>query len=305
MRKATLSLLVCAALLPAVPALAEQDPLASRNDPRMRLIPYSPEQVVHLSTAVGATLVVGFGQHETVTSVAVTDSKDLKASPAGNFLFFKSGSPLPLQPVIVLTTRDDGSRRRYVFEVETVPTSDLSAAGKGIYYSVQFVYPGDEAVRRRTVESAKIKQQEADQAAQATQYQLQATHEQMEREARDPFFGSRNWHYVAQGDHTILPIEVWDNGNSTVFRFPGNVRVPSLFVLNPDGKEATANYAVKNDPAGQGSLIQTDRVARGWRLRDGQTVLCIWNQSYDAIGRNTGTDTSSQIVQRVTKEAPR
>ena len=52
------------------------------------------------TTAVGATLVVGFGDKETVTAVAVTNSKDLKAMPKGNFLFFKSQEVLPVQPVI-------------------------------------------------------------------------------------------------------------------------------------------------------------------------------------------------------------
>ena len=111
----------------------------------------------------------------------------------------------------------------------------------------------------------------------------------------DPFFGSRNWHYVAQGDRSILPLEVFDNGFSTVFRFPGNVRIPSVFVINPDGKEATANYAVKGD------LVQVDSVARAWRLRDGQTVLSIWNQAFDAIGQNPETGTTSPNVQRVVR----
>ena len=305
MKKLALPLvLACVAFAPLAPARAEQDPIPSRADPRMRLIPYLPEQVVHLSTAVGATLVVGFGARETVTSVAVTDSKDLKASPAGNFLFFKSAMPLPLQPVIVLTTNDAGLRRRYVFEVETVSTTDLSTAGQGVYYSVQFTYPADVAARQRTIAEAKAKQEAADANARAAQYQLQLAHEEMERHARDPLSLPRNWHYVAQGDQVILPLEVWDDGNTTTFRFPGNVRVPALFFLGPDGKESTANYAVKNDPAGQGSIVQADHVARGWRLRDGQTILCIWNQAYDAVGKNTGTDTTSRNVLRVTKEAP-
>jgi type IV secretion system protein VirB9 len=120
----------------------------------------------------------------------------------------------------------------------------------------------------------------------------------MEAQARDPYSGPRNWRYLAQGDRSLLPLEVFDNGFSTVFRFPGNVRMPSLFVVNPDGKEATANYAVKGD------LMQADAVARQWRLRDGNTVLCIFNEAYDAIGDNPGTGTISPDVDRVTKDAP-
>jgi type IV secretion system protein VirB9 len=289
---------LCIAVPASNPAWAEQDPVRGQQDPRMRYIAYSASQVVHLSTAVGATLVVGFDSHETVSAVAVTDSRDLKALPKGNYLFFKSETPLPLQPVIVLTLLPDGSMRRYVFEVETVAAKDLGADAPGIYYSVQFTYPAEAAARRRATAVAAYQRQQVAAAAQAALDQLQRAHQQMEDLARDPFQGPRNWHYVAQGDRSILPLEVFDNGYSTVFRFPGNVRIPSLFVINPDGKEATADYAVKGD------LVQTDSVARGWRFRDGDTVLCIWNQAYNPIGENPGTDTTSPDVQRVVKPAP-
>lgn len=293
MKKLALPLL-CASLLSS-PTWAEQDPQPGRHDPRMRYITYNEGQVVHLSTAIGATLVVGFDSKETVTAVAVTDSKDLQAMPKGNFLFFKSKGPLPVQPVIVLTT-NGSETRRYVFEVMTVDAKDLSASSPGVYYSVQFTYPDQEAARRRAAFLDRAAKLRAGWQARQAQLQLQLAHTQMEQRARDPFSGIRNWRYIAQGDRSILPLEVFDNGFSTVFRFPGNVRIPSVFVINPDGKEATANYAVKGD------LVQVDSVARGWRLRDGQTVLCIWNQAFDAVGQNPETGTTSPNVQRVVKE---
>jgi type IV secretion system protein VirB9 len=264
----------------------------------MRYLAYNPGQVVHLSTAVGATLVVGFGPKETVTAVAVTDSKNLKAMPKGNFLFLKSQEALPLQPAIVLTSTEGGGMRRYVFEITTVPAESLGVNAPGIYYSVQFTYPADDAARQSAAAAAQAAKDLAEAQARAAQYQLQLAHQQMEQKARDPFAGDRNWHYVAQGNRTLLPLEVFDNGYSTVFRYPGNVRIPSVFVVNPDGKEATPNYAVKGD------LVQVDSVARGWRLRDGQTVLAIWNRAFDPVGKNPETETTSPNVQRVVKDAP-
>jgi type IV secretion system protein VirB9 len=288
MKRLVLALLWVSVL--SSPACAEEDPVPGREDARMRYLPYDPGQVVHLSTAVGATLVVGFGVNESVTAVAVTDSKDLKAMPKGNFLFFKSQTSLPLQPVIVLTSTGGGEMRRYVFEITTVPAANLSVEAPGVYYSVQFTYPADEAAKRRALLAAA--------QARAAQQQLQRAHDEMEERARDPFSGDRNWHYVAQGDRSLLPLEVFDNGYSTVFRFPGNVRIPSIFVVNPDGKEATTNYSVKGD------LVQVDSVARGWRLRDGHTVLAIWNRAFDPVGKNTETETTSPDVQRVLKDRP-
>jgi type IV secretion system protein VirB9 len=293
---------LCAASI-TTPALAVEDPAAGSLDSRMRTIPYNPEQVVHLSTAVGATLSVAFGSDETVTQVAVTDSKDLKAVPARNFLFFKSQSALAPQPVIVLTTNSANAIRRYVFEVTTVDVKKLDSQAQDVYYSVQFTYPTEIAARHRAAALAESKKEAADEAARAAELQLQLAHERMEAESRDPLsiqaVSPKNWRYLAQGNRSILPLEVWDNGFSTVFRFPGNVRVPSIFVINPDGKETTADYSVK------GNLVQVSTVARQWRLRDGQTVLCVFNQAFNPVGNNPGTGTASADVQRITKDAPR
>ena len=296
--KPLLRALLCVAALSS-PAWAKQDPVAGDQDARMRYLAYNPDEVVHLSTAVGATLVVGFGAKETVTAVAVTNSKDLKAMPKGSFLFFKSQEALPLQPVIVLTSDDSGRMRRYVFEITTTPAVSLDADAPGIYYSIQFTYPVDEAEQRRVAAAAKAATDLAAWRAREAQRQLQLAHRTMEERARDPFIGERNWHYIAQGDRSLLPLEVFDNGYSTVFRFPGNVRMPSVFVIDPDGKEATANYTVKGD------LIQIGSVARGWRLRDGNTVLAVWNKAFDAVGKSPGTQTTSPNVLRVVKDAPK
>jgi type IV secretion system protein VirB9 len=217
--KRLVSALLCAAVL-ASPAWAEQDPVPGEQDARMRYLAYDPDQVVHLSTAVGATLVVGFGAKETITAVAVTDSKDLKAMPKGSFLFFKSKEALPLQPVIVLTSTEGGQMRRYVFEITTVPAAGLGVDAPGIYYSVQFTYPAEEAEQRRALAAAQAAKNHAAWRAREAQHQLQRAHQQMEQRARDPFSGDRNWHYIAQGDRSLLPLEVFDNGYSTVFRFP-------------------------------------------------------------------------------------
>ena len=160
--------LLCASAL-ASAAWAEEYPIPGRQDARMRYLAYDPNQVVHLSTAVGATLVVGFGPKETVTAVAVTDSKDLKAMPKGNFLFFKSQEALPLQPVIVLTSTEGGEMRRYVFEITTVPAQSLAANAPGIYYSVQFTYPADEAARQRAQAEAQAAKEQAEAQARAAQ----------------------------------------------------------------------------------------------------------------------------------------
>lgn len=286
----SLGLMLCVSL----PAIAAENPTAGKKDPRMRLIAYDPDQVVRLSTAAGATLVVTFSTQERVTAVAVTDSKDLVANPRDNFLFLKSRNPLPPQPIFVVTAGPEGARR-YVFEVETVAMTGLTVDKSDLYYSVQFTYPKDEeAARTKAAKKRLAEQQERDAEAKLTH-----ARDLMDDAGKNPLTGTANWRYVARGDNSLLPLEVFDNGYSTAFRFPGNTRIPGIFKQNPDGKETTANYSVKGDYVIVGS------VAPGWCLRDGGTVLCIWNRAYDKVGTPPGTGTTSPDVKRITKESPK
>jgi type IV secretion system protein VirB9 len=274
-------------------AAAEQMPVGGFYDTRMRYVAYNPGQVVHLSTIVGATMVISFAASETVTSVAETDTQHLAAVPRGNFLFLKPSAALTLQPIIVLTQRPSGSLRRYVFEFETVTAATTANGADDVYYSVQFTYPGDEAAAvaaRAVAEAAKTAELNQEALTRATQLAAASI---LNNERTNPFVGPRNYKYAAQGDRSLVPIAIWDNGYSTVLQFPGNTRIPSIFVIDPDGKEATAAYSV------DGSTVQVGETTRELRLRDGDTVLNIYNLGYNAVGSNPGTGTTSPDVVRV------
>jgi type IV secretion system protein VirB9 len=92
---------------------------------------------------------------------------------------------------------------------------------------------------------------------------------------------------------------VWDDGQSTMIRLLGNSRIPSVYVVGPDGKEAVANYSVSGD------LITVHQVAPQLRLRDGDAVLCLTNNAFNPVGVNYATGTTSPDVVRVPKNAAR
>ena len=275
----------------SLPAFANQLPKHGAQDTRMRYVSYDSGQVVHLSTEINATLVVGFSDKETVSAVAETDTTHLSAAPKGNYLFFWPTAALPLQPVVVLTTLPDGKMRRYVFEIETVTTPSMGNGVASVYYSVQFTYPFEiaaaDAAKAAAAEEARLKAVQAAQQA-AIQTALQ-------KPVVDGAVDGRNWRYIARGDRSLTPIAVFDNGYSTVFRFPENERIPAIFVVNPDGKEATAPYSVT------GGYAQVGMTAREFRLRDGNTVLEVFNLGYDTMGVNPATGTVSKDVERVVK----
>jgi type IV secretion system protein VirB9 len=270
-------------------AHADQTPISGSDDSRMRYIAYDAGQVVHLSTTIGSTLVVGFSPDETVTAVAETDTIHLAAIPKGNYLFFKPSTALPLQPVIVLTQRADGSLRRYVFEIETVADPTTANGADGVFYSVQFTYPDDVAAAAKAhwAEREHLAKLSAVKAAAAAASAILAT------ENTNPYVGDRNYRYIAQGNASLTPVAVWDNGYSTLIQFPGNERIPAIFVINPDGKEATASYSVN------GGNVEVEQTAREFRLRDGHTVLDVYNLGYSTVGQNPGTGTTSPDVSRI------
>jgi type IV secretion system protein VirB9 len=280
--------IIIAGLMLSVPAFANQLPRHGDLDSRMRYVAYNPGQVVHLSTEIGATLVVGFSDKEAVDAVAETDTTHLSAMPKGNYLFFRPTAALTLQPVVVLTTLPDGQRRRYVFEVETVTPPTMADGASGVYFSVQFTYPLD--IAAADAAKAAVAEKSRQDAAKAAEHARALA--LLKQPENDPASGARNWRYIARGDRTLTPLAVFDNGYSTVFRFPENERIPAIFVINPDGKEATAPYSVT------GGYAQVGMTAREFRLRDGNTVLEVFNLSYDTMGKNPATGTVSPDVQR-------
>ncbi len=274
-------------------ARADQTPVSGNDDSRMRYIAYDAGQVVHLSTTVGSTLVVDFSPTETVTAVAETDSIHLAAIPKGSYLFFKPSSALPLQPVIVLTQRLDGSVRRYVFEIETVSDPTTANGADGVFYSVQFTYPADVAAVKAAGRAEHWRAYKAAALKAAAAASSSAASTILASENTNPAVGTRNYRYVAQGDASLTPISVFDNGYSTLFQFPGNERIPAMFVINPDGKESTAPYSVNGDN------VEVGQTAREFRLRDGNTVLDVYNLGYNSDGQNPGTGTTSPDVNRI------
>lgn len=76
----------------------------------------------------------------------------------------------------------------------------------------------------------------------------------------------------------IAPKAVFDDGNFTYFKFPGNSEVPTIFVIGSDGKEGRTNYNMSGD------YVVVQRLGRKFVLRLGKSVVSVWNESFDTSG---------------------
>ena len=262
------------------PATAEVVPYASAQDGRVRTVAYDPMNVVRIVGSPTNSTQLIFSPQEEVTNVAVGDAEGWLVQPVGHLLFLK---PIALRRATnaqVVTKRADGTIRSYQLRLVPAPRSVGAAL-----FAVAFTYPQD-VVAAAAATRAQAAAVAAEHVAQTTLADAWAS-------------GPRNWRYVAQGSVMIQPTEVSDNGRMTAFRFPGNMRVPTIYATAPDGSEMIVPYTMTGDRA----IVQT--TARIFILRDGAEVVRVLNQGFDPVGRNPGTGTGTAVVSRVVRSSAR
>lgn len=264
------------------PAWALDPPTPGKQDVRMQTAAYSPSQIYPLTLEIGHTMSVTVSDKETITDIWGSDSADLKADPAGRYAFFKAQRTFSPRSVFLKTRCEDGSTRLYTFQAQAVEQGADSDT-----YNLTFRYPSDEAAARRAAWAQAAAEREKALAAQKL----------AQAQAVDP-----NYRYVLQGltaaDWNLLPTrQVYDDGSTTFFVFPGSMRVPVIYTVNPDGQEAVAAYVFNS----QTGIAEIHQLGTQWRLRDGDAELCIFNHAYNPVGLPNTTGTRNSEVQRVLK----
>jgi type IV secretion system protein VirB9 len=267
----------------AGPALALQEPTPGLMDPRMVTAAYDPAQVFAVHVPQGQTLAITLSPNEIATDGFGSDPKMLRADLSGNVVMLWSGdAPVPPRSMFIRTRTVDGTRTRtYALLVDTRPPGQAAL-------SFTFTYPADEA----TAKLARWRQAVADREQKATKAALDAASGAADSNVR----------YVLQGekaeDWDLLPTrEVSDNGTDTHFHFPGAMRVPIIYAVNPDGKEAVVEPTFNS----QTGVATVHQLARMFHLRDGDALLCVFDKAFDPVGVRSGTGTISPDVDRVTR----
>lgn len=280
MRPLIFAVLTCAL---AGPARALQEPNPGVMDPRMVTAAYDPAQVFAVHVPQGQTLAITVSANEIATDGFGSDPKMLRADLSGNVVMLWSGdAPVPPRSMFIRTRTVDGTRTRtYALLVDTRPPGEAAL-------SFTFTYPADEAAAKR----ARWRQAMTEREQTAAKAALDAASGAADSNVR----------YVLQGekpeDWDLLPTrEVSDNGTDTHFHFPGAMRVPIIYAVNPDGKEAILEPTF-NSQTGVATVHQRARV---FHLRDGDALLCVFNRAFDPIGSRSETGTISPDVDRITR----
>ena len=258
------------------PAIASETPVPGPKDARVRNVNYDPDQVVTIVGSFRHAIEIQFGPNETVTQAALGDTISWQIAPVGNIVFLKPREKAGGTNLIVVTNVN-GAPRTYHFNLTL-------GAGEAMY-GIRFHYPREErAMATLQTQLAEV------QAARAVENNITTAaldHAVIE--------GTRNMNYMVQGDSSLQPTEISDNGEFTVLRYPGHADIPSIFAVDVDGTETIVPYDVRED------FVVIHAVYRQLRLRRGNVVLCIYNEAPPRNDRGDRTGTVSNIVERKVK----
>lgn len=261
-------------------AMAETTPEPGAADPRVRVVTYSPKNVVRLNTFFGVSTHIKFSESEQIKDVAVGDDLAWKVIPRGNNLFIKPTAKEGDTNITVIT-----NRRTYHFVVVVLTEKNQKAwANRELIYSLSFRYPDEEDANsnaRARAEAEKARREDV-----------------KNRLARAPSRNGHNMDYWVAGHQEVSPSGAYDDGRFTYLIFNNNSAMPAVYETDETGKESLVNTHVTS-----GNTIVIHRLAEKITLRKGDFVASVWNKSYDRTGgANNLTGTVAPDVERVIKE---
>lgn len=210
-------------------------------DPRLRVIPYDPQQVIPIRAALGYQMTIEFDPAERIENVAVGDSLGWQVIPnkRANLLFLKPMERAPVTNMTVVT-----NLRRYTFQLSVRPGA-VRPNDPDLIYDLRFEYPAPAAPLVLAAEpTPPAPPQDANHA------------------------------YSYEGAQQNLPLRLFDDGQATYFRFPEVANLPAIFAVEADKSESVVNFHQRD------GYIVVERLARGFVLRRGKDETRIFNDGF-------------------------
>lgn len=252
-------------------AHALEIPRGGPLDARVKFIDYRAEEVVQLVGHYGFSTHIQFSPSESVQQIAMGDKEAWEVAPVDNHIFIKPKGDEATTNMTVVT-----SRRVYNFELSAHwSQSGAHPHPNDMFFQINFRYP--EEIAARAAREAE---------AQRLQERLNQTDEP----------AAANWNYWAKGSQEVTPSKAFDNGRFTFLTFANNSEMPAIYMVNPDGTESLVNTHI--DPENPDTIV-VHKVGRQLVMRKGNSVACIFNESYDPEGVTNTTGTTIPGVERV------
>lgn len=254
-------------------AHALETPQGGSYDSRVKFIDYNPADVVKLVGHYGFSTHIQFSPPESVEQIAMGDKDAWKVAPIRNHIFLKPRGNKATTNMSVVT-----NRRVYTFELSAHKSKrGAHPIPDDMFFQVNFRYPQEEAARAAAEAEADTLKTRLNQPTEPV---------------------AKNWDYWAKGSQEVAPSQAYDDKRFTYLTFANNGEMPAIYAVNPDESESLVNTHI--DPENSDTIV-IHKVARQFTLRKGNSVACVFNQSYSAEGITNTTGTTTTGVRRVIK----
>ena len=220
-------------------------------DARLRYVDYNAGEIYRLAGCMGFQTTVTLASNEHVDTVSIGDSSawQVTANKRGDLMFLKPTSPKAFTNLTVIS-----DKRTYNFELRSASDADCN---KGrVAYELRFRYPPEAPV------GAPVSGPKAP----------------VDPNAFLPPAEKRNTAYSYTGTTELVPLRVFDDGQSTYFRWSASISTPAVYALNNDNSESIVNYSARGD------YLVVEQVARAYVLRRGALRAILYNDAYKVEG---------------------
>ncbi len=251
------------------PAAWAQDALDLPVDERIKMLIYDEADVYTITTRYGYQTNIVFSPSEEIQTISVGDRSLWQIIPAGNRLFIRPMAEGVTTNMTVLSTR-----RSYQFDLKSLSPDDTA----GNIYVARFVYP-DEQPMQRPRPPVVMEPPPAEimgpsfppPVVMGPPAPPPASTAAPIAEPVRPVNPNYNYSYV--GTDELAPIQVYDDGVSTYFRWPNPSQpMPNPYTVRSDGTESLATPYLK------GGMMVVDAVASEWALKSSNGIVRIYNE---------------------------
>lgn len=258
-------------------AFGAETPMPGRADNRLREIEYKLDQVTTINILKGVGTRIMLARDEKIVAAAPGFGSDcnekthlwcIVANIDASDVYVKAKSGALEPNNLEVTT----NKRVYSFDFILNPDFKRE---RDAMFRVTFKYPADEIKANAEIQS-------------------KASLEAKLEEENKP----KNWNYTMQvlpGADIIAPSRVFDDGNFMRLTFPNNRQMPEVFVIEPDGSESLPSSHVEKD------TIVIHRIYKRLVLRLGNSVVGVWNESFDPDGTALVDGTTVKSLKRINR----
>ena len=253
-------------------ALALDTPTVSKLDRRLYKTVYEENQVYPIYAVNGLVTSIVFAEDEKVDVHTSGFSTAWEFAARGNHFFLKPRAKEGSTNLVVVT-----NKRTYHFDLR------LGWNRKTATYELAFTYPEEEAAKR-----AAAREKERVEARLKTSATKPAS-------AAEAPASNRNYTMnfgEAKSSRSLAPVEAFDDGRFTYLRFGKSSDFPSVYRV-VDETETLLNAHVEGD------WLVVHGIYEALRLRAGQAVVGLYNESYTGGGADTEDGVSVPGLRRV------